>query len=100
MYAAGWSGCLLLSAALDGPPAALHGMLADLPVLCSSAPPSWHACSGIDLSPTPSPPPQANKAAVGAVFEFQLAQQRVCSDAEAEAAVAAAVQRVLDGELL
>jgi hypothetical protein len=41
----------------------------------------------------------ANKAAVGAVFDSQLAQQRVCSDAEAEAAVAAAVQRVLDGEL-
>lgn len=42
---------------------------------------------------------QANKAAVGAVFDAQLAAQRLFSDAEAEAAVAAAVQRVLDGEL-
>lgn len=33
------------------------------------------------------------------MFDSQLAHQRVCSDAEAEAAVAAAVQRVLDGEL-
>lgn len=55
------------------------------------------------LASTTFPPaplnPQANKAAVGAVFDSQLARQRVCSDAEAEAAVAAAVQRVLNGEL-
>ncbi|KAI7838706.1 hypothetical protein COHA_007503 [Chlorella ohadii] len=40
----------------------------------------------------------ANKAAVSAIFEAQQAQQRVFSEAEADAAVAAAVRGVLDAE--